>query len=118
LATKELALAAGERIVSHFLFHQGFFYIKSSMTVILYSTYSPGLACEFFLFPRLNIKLKGCHFYTLEMIEAESQGKLTKFTEHNFQHAFKICRSAENGGYAWKGTTSRVKVGSRPNVRF
>jgi hypothetical protein len=41
-----------------------------------------------FLFPRLKIKLKGRHFDTTEMIEAESQAVLTTLTENDCQHAF------------------------------
>jgi hypothetical protein len=37
----------------------------------------------------LKIKLKGCCFDTIEVIEAESQAMLNNLTEHNFQDAFK-----------------------------
>jgi hypothetical protein len=37
----------------------------------------------------LKIKLKGCHFDTIEVIEAESQAELNNLTEQNFQDAFK-----------------------------
>jgi hypothetical protein len=36
----------------------------------------------------LQIKLKGRHFDTTEVIEAESQAVLNTFTEHVFQDAF------------------------------
>jgi hypothetical protein len=36
----------------------------------------------------LKIKLKGRHFDTTEMIEAESQAVLNTLTEHDFQDAF------------------------------
>jgi hypothetical protein len=39
-----------------------------------------------FLFPKLKIKLKGCHFDTIEVIEAESQAVLNTLTERYFQH--------------------------------
>jgi hypothetical protein len=35
------------------------------------------------------IKLKGRHFDTTEVIEAESQAVLNTLTEHDFQDAFK-----------------------------
>jgi hypothetical protein len=63
----------------------------------------------------LKIKLKGRHFDTIEVIEAES---MNTFTEHDFQDAFKNGRSAGNSAYSRKGTTSRVLVASRPKVRF
>jgi hypothetical protein len=44
---------------------------------------------HFSLFPRLKIKLKGRHFDTGELIEAESQAMLNTLTEHIFQYAFK-----------------------------
>jgi hypothetical protein len=57
------------------------------------------------LFPQLKIKLKGRHFDTTEVLEAESQAVLNTLTAHNFQDAFKkwqklweCCISAE-GGY-------------------
>jgi hypothetical protein len=37
----------------------------------------------------LKIKLKGHHFNTTEVIEAESQAVLNTLTEHDFQDAFK-----------------------------
>jgi hypothetical protein len=45
--------------------------------------------CSFSLFPWLKIKLKDCHFDTIEMIEADLQAVLNTLTEHNFQDAFK-----------------------------
>jgi hypothetical protein len=52
------------------------------MTVVPYPPY-------FSLFPRLKINLKGPHFDTIGLIEAESQAVLNTFTEHDFQDAFK-----------------------------
>jgi hypothetical protein len=63
-----------------------------------------------YLFPRLKIKLKGRHFDTTEVIEAESQAVLNTHTELDFQDTFKNGRSAGNGEYARKGITSRVMV--------
>jgi hypothetical protein len=40
-------------------------------------------------FPELKIKLKGHHFDTVEVIEAESQTMLNTLTEPDFQDAFK-----------------------------
>jgi hypothetical protein len=41
------------------------------------------------LFPLLKIKLKGCHFDTVEVNEAESQVVPNTLTEHYFQDASK-----------------------------
>jgi hypothetical protein len=62
----------------------------------------------------LKIKLKGRHFETIEVMEAESQAVLNSLTKHGFQDAFKNGRSAGSGAYARKGTTSRVMVANRP----
>jgi hypothetical protein len=63
----------------------------------------------------LKTKLKGRHFDTTEVMEAESQAVLNSLTEHDFQDAF-YGRSVGNGAYAQKGTTSRVMVARRPKV--
>jgi hypothetical protein len=44
------------------------------------------------LFPRLQIKLKGRHFDTIEVIEAESQAVPNTLSEHDLQDEFKICQ--------------------------
>jgi hypothetical protein len=53
------------------------FLMKNNMTVILHPPYLS-------LFPRLKIKLKGCHFDTIEVIGAELQAVLNTLTEHDF----------------------------------
>jgi hypothetical protein len=86
------------------LFHTSFFigdfFIKNKMTAVPHPSY-------FSLFPRLKIKLKGCHFDTIEMMEAESQAVLNALTEHDFQDA-----------YSRKRTSSGVMLASRPKVSF
>jgi hypothetical protein len=52
------------------------------MTVVPHPSY-------FSLFPQLKIKLKGCHFDTVEVIEAKLQAVLNTFTEYDFQDASK-----------------------------
>jgi 23S rRNA maturation mini-RNase III len=56
--------------------------MKSNITVVLHPPY-------FSLFPCLKIKMKGLHFDTTEVIEAESQAVLNTLTEHDFKDAFK-----------------------------
>jgi hypothetical protein len=52
-------------------------------------TYSPYLAlCEFFLFPKIKLKLKGRRFDTTKAIQAESHRVLNTLTEKDFQEAF------------------------------
>ena len=51
--------------------------------------YSPDLApCDFFLFPKMKIKLKGRRFDTVEEIQAESQKVLNTLTQKDFQDSF------------------------------
>jgi hypothetical protein len=65
----------------------------------------------------LKIKLKGRHFDTIEMIEAESQAVLNTLTEHDFQDAFKKkSRSTGKSGYVLKGSTLKVMVASRQKL--
>jgi hypothetical protein len=52
------------------------------MTVVPHPSY-------FSLFIRLKIKLKGRHFDTIEVTEAESKPMLNTLTERDFQKAFK-----------------------------
>jgi hypothetical protein len=49
---------------------------------------------HFSLFPPLKIELKGRHFDTNEVMEAESQAALNTLTEHDFQDAFENVKSA------------------------
>jgi hypothetical protein len=72
----------------------------------------------FCLFRQLKMKLKGCHFDTFEVIEADLQAVLNTLTEHDFQDAFKNGRSAVNDVYARKGATLKTMVASRPKVSF
>jgi len=54
------------------LTHQ--FLAKNKIAVIPHPPYSPNLApCDFFLFPKMKLKLKGCRFDTIEESQAESQ---------------------------------------------
>jgi hypothetical protein len=90
--TKKLFVTSRQYTVSHFTFQQEVFFTKNNMTDILHPAY-------FYLFPQLKMKLKGCHFDTIEVMEAESQAVLNSLTELGFQDAFKNGRSAGNGAY-------------------
>jgi hypothetical protein len=57
----------------------------------------------------MKIKLKGCHFDKIEMIETESQAVLNTLTEHDFQDAFRKwqkrrerCIRAERDYFRWQ----------------
>jgi hypothetical protein len=63
------------------------------LDVFPYSPYSPDLApCDFFLFPKMKLKLKGCRFVTIEEIQTESQTALDTLTEKDIQEAFQKWR--------------------------
>ena len=62
----------------------------NNMTVVPQPPYSPDLApSDFFLFPKLKMKLKGRRFQTLEEMQAESQAVLNALRENDFQECFK-----------------------------
>ena len=65
------------------------FLTDNNMTVVPHPPYSPDLApSDFFLFPKLKMKLKGRRFQTLEEIQAESQAVLNTLRENDFQECF------------------------------
>jgi hypothetical protein len=62
------------------------FLASKNRTVIPHPTYSPDLAsCDFFLFPKIKFRLKGCRFDTIEEIQAESKEVLKALTLEDFQ---------------------------------
>ena len=65
------------------------FLAKNKMAVILHPQYSPDLEpCDFFLFPKMELKLKGRRFDNIEEIQAELQRLLDTLIEKDFQEAF------------------------------
>jgi len=73
------------------LTHQ--FLAKNKIAVIPQPPYSPDLApCDFFLFQKMKLKLKGCWFDTKKEIQAESQRVLHTLTEKDFHEAFQKWR--------------------------
>jgi len=65
------------------------FLAKNNMTVIPHPPYSPDLApCEFFLFPKLKLRMKGRRFDTTEEIQEESQRVLHTIPKREFQGCF------------------------------
>jgi len=62
---------------------------KNKIAVIHHPPYSSYLAsCDFFLFPKMKLKLKGRQFNTFTEIQAETQKVLNTLTEKDFQEAF------------------------------
>jgi hypothetical protein len=59
------------------------------LAVIPHPLHSPDLApCDFFLFPKMKLKLEGHRFDTTEEVQAESQRVLDTLTAKDFQEAF------------------------------
>jgi hypothetical protein len=75
--------------------------------------------CDFFLFPKMKLKLKGRRFDTTGEIQAESQSVLDTLREKRTSR-----KRSENGGdggtgvYKRKGTTSRVMAVDRSYGEF
>jgi hypothetical protein len=64
------------------------------MSVIPHPLYSCDLApCNFFLFPKMKLKLKGRRYDTTEEIQVKSQRVVDTLTEKNFQEVFQKCRT-------------------------
>jgi len=59
--------------------------VKIKMAVIPHPSYYPDLAsCDFFVFPNMKLKLKGCWFDTNEEIQTESRRVLDTLIEKDF----------------------------------
>jgi hypothetical protein len=77
-----------------------------NVTTLYHIPYSPDLSPpEYFLFPKLKIKLKGCHFADVAEIQEAVTGELKKAQKEEFSAAFqklydrvKACIYA-NGAY-------------------
>jgi len=90
------------------------FLTDNNMTMVLQPSNSPDLApSDFFLFPKLKMKLKGRRYQT-EEIQAQSQAVLNTLRENDFQECFKNWHAAGIIVKPQKGTT--LKVMPAPNV--
>jgi len=65
------------------------FLAKNNMTVVPHPPYSPDLGpCDFFLFPKLKLRMKCRRFDTIEEIQEESQRILDTIPKRDFQGCF------------------------------
>jgi len=95
------------------------FLAKNKIAVIPHPPCSPDLApCNFFLFPKMKLKLKGRRFDTITEIQAETQKLLNTLTEKDFQERSKNGGDGGTGVYIREGTTSRVKAADKPYGKF
>ena len=63
------------------------FLAKKNIPVLPHPPYCPDLApCDFYLFPKLKLKLKGHHFGTMENIQKIVTNELN--TENDFQYCY------------------------------
>jgi hypothetical protein len=75
-------------LTHHSLFDN--FRTSKNITVIPHLPYSPDRApCDFFLFPKMKLRLKGRRFDVTEEIHAESQEVIDTLTYENFQGCMK-----------------------------
>jgi hypothetical protein len=65
------------------------FLAKNKIGFIPHTPYSADLApCDFFLFPKMKLKLKGRRFHNIEEIQTETEKVLDTLTEKDFEEAF------------------------------
>ena len=89
------------------------FLVKNKIVVIPHPPHSPDLTpCDFFLFPKMKLKLKGRRFDTITEIQAETQKVLNTLTEKDFQEAFQNWRRRwdrclHSGGNYFEGDGGR-----------
>jgi len=62
---------------------------KNNVTTVPHPAYSPDLApCDFYVFPKMKLRLKGRHFASIEEVQAESQQILNTLTPADFNECF------------------------------
>ena len=62
------------------------FLAKKNISILPHPPYSPDLApCDFYLFPKLKLKLKGHHLGMIETIQKTVTDDLNTLTENDFQ---------------------------------
>ena len=65
------------------------FLTSKGITVVPQPAYSPDLSpCDYFLFPKLKLHLKGHHFGTLENIQKATTDQLKAIPLQDFQHCY------------------------------
>jgi len=91
------------------------FLTDNNMSAVPHSSYSPDLApSDFFLFPKLKMKLYGAKISEVEEIQAQSQAVLNTLRENDYQEASKTDRAAGIIVKPQEGTT--LKVMPAPDV--
>ena len=71
--------------------------------------YSPDLApCDFFLFPKLKLRMKGRRLDTIEEIQEESQQVLDTVPKRVFQECFQAWQKCWTAVFMQKGSALKV----------
>ncbi|KOC69839.1 hypothetical protein WH47_07049 [Habropoda laboriosa] len=71
------------------------------------------IPCDFFLFPKMKLKLRGQRFDTVAQIQTKSQQVLDTLGENDFQQVFQVWqhrwdRCINAGGGYFEGDTSQI----------
>ena len=86
------------------------FLTKNNVTTVPHPAYSPDLApCDFYMFPKMKLRLKGRRFASIEEVQAQSQQILNTLTPADFATS----KSGKIAGiivYKPKATTLKVTV--------
>ena len=65
------------------------FFAGNNTAIVQHPPYSPDLAiCDFSIFPRLTMKLKGRRFDTIDEIQQETKMVLMSFQQRDFETTF------------------------------
>jgi len=65
------------------------FLTKNNVSTVPHPAYSPDLApCDFYVFPKMKLWLKGRHFASIEEVQAESQQILNMLMPVDFNECF------------------------------
>ena len=81
------------------------------MTTVPHPAYPPDLApCDFYVFAKMKLRLKGRHFVSTEEIQAESQQILNTLTPAYFNECFQKWQNRWDRCIQPKVTTSKVTV--------
>jgi len=65
------------------------FLTKNNVSTVPHPAYSPDLApCDFYMFPKMKLRLKGRRFASIEKVQAESQQIPNTLTPADFSECF------------------------------
>ena len=92
------------------------FLSNKNITVCPHPSYSPDLApCNFWLFPKVKMTMKGKHFQSIQDIEAATTAQLKRLTKQDFRTA---SESGKNDGITVFKARASILRGINGNVSF